>query len=59
MKADKTLEEVWAWKDAIARKDDGLSLIEKIARIKKEAEALLQEYHLNLPTLGPQRPETG
>lgn len=37
MKYDKSLEQVWKWKDAIYNEVKGLPLKEQIAHIKREA----------------------
>ncbi len=48
MKIDKSLEEVWSWKDKIHEETKDLSMEEKIKLIKNNAAKLVQKYELNL-----------
>lgn len=51
MKADKTLMDVWAWKDQLAEEDKALSMTEKAAKIRQQAEAIAKELGLELPVV--------
>lgn len=51
MKDDKTLMAVWAWKDQLAEEDKDLSMAEKAAKIRQEAEAIAKELGLELPVV--------
>lgn len=51
MKDDKTLMDVWAWKDQLAEEDKALSMTEKAAKIRQQAEAVAKELGLDLPVV--------
>jgi len=48
MKADKSLEEVWIWKEKIYQETKDMSMEERVKRIKENALRLIQRYGLNL-----------
>lgn len=48
MKIDKSLEEVWKWKDKIYEETKSMSMEERVKNIKKNAKAINQKYGLNL-----------
>jgi len=48
MKADKSLEEVWIWKEKIYQETKDMSMEERVKRIKENALRLMQRYGLNL-----------
>ena len=52
MNADKSLEEVWKWKDEIYKETKHLSLGEFAQYIRKQAERIHKKYNLNLPKAG-------
>jgi len=47
----ESLREVWRWKEAVAKKCEGLSTEQLIRRIKETSEQLLREHGLVLPHL--------
>lgn len=49
MKVDKSLEEVWRWKDAIYEKTKHMSFEERMVYRKKRAEEIEKKYNLRLP----------
>lgn len=51
MKIDKSLKEVWEWKDLVYEETKNLSMEEKIKKIKKDAERILKENKLDLKIL--------
>lgn len=51
MKVDKSLKEVWEWKDLVYEETKNLSMEEKINKIKKDAERILKENKLDLKIL--------
>jgi len=51
MEDDKTLRDVWAWKDRLAEEDKALSMTEKAAKIRQEAEAVAKALGLELPVV--------
>lgn len=51
MKIDKSLKEVWEWKDLVFEETKDLSMDEKIKKIKKDAERILKESKLDLVIL--------
>jgi len=48
MKTDKSLEEVWIWKEKIYQETKDMSMEERVKRIKENALRLIQRYGLNL-----------
>lgn len=48
MKADKSLEEVWMWKEKIYQETRNMSMEERVKKIKENALRLSQRYGLNL-----------
>lgn len=48
MKADKSLEEVWIWKEKIYQETKDMSMEERVKRIKENALKLIQRYGLDL-----------
>jgi len=48
MKTDKSLEEVWIWKEKIYQETKDMSMEERVKRIKENALRLMQRYGLNL-----------
>lgn len=49
MKNDKSLEEVWRWKDAAHKEYSGLDNHERIQRVNESAKKLLASYGIELP----------
>lgn len=48
MKTDKSLEEVWNWKEEIYQETKDMSMEEKVRRIKENASKIDKEYKLDL-----------
>ena len=48
MKIDKSLQEVWDWKDAIYEKTKHMSFDERMAYRKKRAKEIENKYNLHL-----------
>ena len=48
MKVDKSLQEVWDWKEKVYEEMKGLSTKQKIANFKKASEAFCKKYGLKL-----------
>ena len=46
MKYDKSLEEVWKWKEAIYKDVKGLSVRDQLRQISQEAKKIAKRYHL-------------
>ncbi len=53
MKVDKSLQEVWDWKEKVYEEIKGLSTKEKIANFRKTSEDFCKKYGLKLKTLHP------
>ena len=53
MKYDKSLEEVWGWKDKGYQRIKGLTLDEKVKKIREGAKELCEKYGLKLKKLRP------
>jgi uncharacterized protein YeaC (DUF1315 family) len=51
MKVDKSLQEVWDWKDKVYQETKHLSMKETVDYIHKGAEQLCKKYGLKLKTL--------
>ncbi len=51
MKVDKSLQEVWDWKEKVYEEMRGFSIKEKIASFKKTSENFCKKYGLKLKTL--------
>ncbi len=51
MKADKSIEEVWRWKENVYDEMKGFSTKEKIASFRKSSEDFCKKYGLNLKKL--------
>jgi hypothetical protein len=51
MKIEKSLEEVWEWKEKIYWENRGLPLEEVVKKIKDNATRINQRYGLNLEIL--------
>ena len=48
MKADKSLEEVWKWKEKVYDETKGMSVEEYVNAIKANASNAIKKYGLNL-----------
>lgn len=48
MKDDKSLEEVWDWKDQIYEETKTLSMEDRVNKIKADVDMILAENDLNL-----------
>jgi hypothetical protein len=48
MKNDKSLEEVWTWKEKIYQETKNMSMEERVRMIKENASKINQRYGLNL-----------
>lgn len=51
MKVDKSLQEVWEWKEKVYEETRGLSTKEKMANFKKVSEEFCKKYGLKFKTL--------
>ncbi len=51
MKADKSLEEVWAWKDQVHKILGPLSWPDRLKRIEEEAQKIVSSHHVTLKEL--------
>jgi hypothetical protein len=50
MKVDKSLQEVWNWKEKGYNKRKGFTMEQRIKMIKESAQELCKEYNLTLKT---------
>ncbi len=50
MKADKSLQEVWDWKDQVYQETKDLSMKETVKNIRKGAEEFFKKYSLHFKT---------
>lgn len=48
MKIDKSLQEVWDWKDTVYEETKNMTVKERNAYSRKNLEALRKKYNLNL-----------
>ena len=53
MKVDKSLQEVWDWKEKVYEEMRGFSVKEKIASFRKASEDFCKKYGLKLKTFHP------
>lgn len=53
MKVDKSLQEVWEWKEKVYEEMKGLSNKEKIIRFRKASEDFCKKYGLKIKKLRP------
>ena len=53
MKVDKSLQEVWDWKEKVYAEIKGLSTKEKIANFRKTSEDFCEKYGLKFKTFHP------
>lgn len=53
MKVDKSLQEVWDWKDKVYEETKHLSIKETAENIRKGAEEFCKKYGLKLKTFHP------
>jgi hypothetical protein len=53
MKVDKSLQEVWDWKEKVYEEMRGLSIEERITSFRKTSEDFCKKYGLKLKTLHP------
>lgn len=53
MKYDKSLKEVWEWKDKAYERTKGLTMAEMVKKIEENASALCKKYNLHLKKLHP------
>lgn len=53
MKVDKSLQEVWEWKEKVYEEMKGFSTKEKIASFRKASEDFCKKYGLKLKTPHP------
>lgn len=51
MKVDKSLQEVWDWKEQVYEETKGLSTKEKIANFRKTSDDFCKKYNLKLKRL--------
>ncbi len=51
MKIDRSLEEVWRWKEKIYQETKGMSVEERVKKIKENASRINQKYGLDLKTV--------
>ena len=52
MKYDRSLEEVWKWKEAIYKDVKGLSVRDQLKQISQEAKKIASRYHLPIKKNG-------
>ena len=52
MKYDRSLQEVWKWKDRVYEKTKGLTIDEAVDEIRKGAEELCKRYDIHLRKVG-------
>ncbi|MHC4176943.1 MAG: hypothetical protein ACYSWU_05525 [Planctomycetota bacterium] len=57
MKVSKALEEVWRWKDEVAREIEGMTSAERVAYFRQAGQRLAEKTgkKLDLPRAGPRR----
>ena len=48
---DRSLTEVWEWKEKVCNESEGLPLAAYVKRIRDEAESILGRTHINLTTI--------
>lgn len=48
MKIDKSMQDVWDWKDKVYEEGKGFSVKEAAEKIRKETEMISKKYNLNL-----------
>ena len=53
MKVDKSLQEVWEWKEKVHEEIKGLSIKEKITSFRKTSEDFCKEYGLKFKRFHP------
>ena len=53
MKVDKSLQEVWDWKDSVYQQTKHLSAREAADKIHEDAQQIKKKYGLKLKTLHP------
>lgn len=53
MKVNKSLQEVWDWKEKVYEEIKGLSNKEKIIRFRKASEEFFKKYGLKIKRLRP------
>lgn len=53
MKVDKSLQEVWDWKDKVYQATKNLSVREAAEKIHEDAERIKKKYGLKLKKLHP------
>ncbi|MFA4889346.1 MAG: hypothetical protein WC628_07235 [Candidatus Omnitrophota bacterium] len=51
MKVDKSLQEVWDWKDKVYQETKHLTMKEAVENIRKGAEDFCKKYNLSFKTL--------
>lgn len=51
MKADKSIEEVWKWKDEIYEENKNLSLKDYVESLKNDSEIFLKSRNIELKKL--------
>ncbi len=51
MKVDKSLEEVWEWKDKVYQETKGLSMQEFVENIRRGADEFCKKYDLHFRIL--------
>ena len=52
---DKSLIEVWDWKESVYREAKGLSATDYIRKMTKDADTILSESHIELPPISASR----
>jgi hypothetical protein len=52
---DRSLEEVWEWKELVYQDVKGLTHVDYLAKIARESRALMQEHGLVLRTVKRER----
>jgi len=53
MKIDKSLEEVWRWKEEINEETKGMTLKQRVNYINKTAETFCKKHNLRLKKVNP------
>lgn len=57
MKTDKSLEEVWKWKDKVYEETKSMSMEERVKKIKESAKKINEKYGLDLKKANEQKIE--
>ena len=50
-KYDKSLTEVWEWKERVYQDVKGLATVDYLEKVRRDAEKVLSENHVELPPI--------